>query len=223
MSEIPNKSEQPQELDDFDVEGHGLKEVALGLSAAGIVAGGAGAASLALDNPLPGTTAGVQAAVAGVHSDVDERLTWTQGAAAGAFATAGAAATDVQQLADRTGTFAVSTATTTAQPVVDIATGAVTAATDLAGAAAADPIGTSDRLVDETLQTVRDTRGEAIATATDAVERVEQTASTAVTTVGQTADAAVAAVDPQVGVESEEGETTVSVSAAGKSVTVQTG
>lgn len=68
MSEISNQNTtaQDEELDDFDVEGLGLKDVAVaaaGLTAAGTIAGGAGAAAMAVDNPVPGTTAGADAVV----------------------------------------------------------------------------------------------------------------------------------------------------------------
>jgi hypothetical protein len=81
MTDIANEQQlaaQGEELDDFDVEGHGLKEIALGLSAATIVAGGAGATALALDNPLPGTTSGARAAVSGLQADVEEQRAWAE-------------------------------------------------------------------------------------------------------------------------------------------------
>lgn len=69
-------TEPVAEIDELDVEGHGLREVAIGLSAATAIAGGAGAAALALDNPLPGTTSGARAAVAGAQQDVQEHADW---------------------------------------------------------------------------------------------------------------------------------------------------
>lgn len=74
MTEDFGQDTQPvAEIDEFDVEGHGLREVAMGLSAATAIAGCAGAAALALDNPLPGTTSGARAAAAGVQQDVQRR------------------------------------------------------------------------------------------------------------------------------------------------------
>ena len=230
-------NEQAQELDDLDVEGHGLKEVALGLSAATIVAGGAGAASLALDNPLPGTTSGISTAVAGVHGDVDDTLTRTQGVASGAVTTAGTAIDDVERLADRTGSFAISTTTPVADRAISVATGAVGDVTDLAGDVVSDPIGTTDRAVDAALMTARDTRDDAVdtagTTASTAVRIADRTTTTATGTATDAAgDAASLAtstatevhstLDPSVGIQQDDGGTSVSVGAAGTTVTVDT-
>ena len=227
-------NEQAQELDDLDVEGHGLKEVALGLSAATIVAGGAGAASLALDNPLPGTTSGISTAVAGVHGDIDDTLTRTQGVSSQTLVTAGAAVDDVQRLADRTGSFAISTTTPVADRAISVATGAVGDVTDLAGDVVSDPIGTTDRVVDAAITTARDTRDNALktvsSTATTAVDTADRAAATATETAGEATSLATSTatqvhttLDPSVGIQQNEaGGTSVSVEAAGTTVTVDT-
>lgn len=232
MTDISNQgTDQPQEVDDFDVEGHILKEVAV---AATLLAGGAGATSLALDNPLPGTTSGAQSVVAGVHSDVDDRVTWAQGVAAGPLATAAGAVADAQAAVDD----AASVAVTTATPVVGSVTDTVTRTTELAGEVVADPIGTSDRVVDESVQTVRETRDKALVTAKDAAGTAVTTATGAIgaavdtaggavgttTTVAtSTAQSAYDLVDPTVEIGNEEGKTSASVGAAGKTVRVEVG
>ena len=247
MSEISNQpsAAQGEELDDFDVEGHGLKEVALGLSAATVMAGGVGAAAMALDNPLPGTTAGVQAVASGAYSDAEHRLTWAQGVTTGAVNQAGAAVDDVQQLADETALYATTTAveaadetvafaTTTVQPVKDQVDATAAEATALAQTIAGDPIGTTDRLVDKAVVTVRDARDSAIATVNTAPETVNSAASSVVTIVSQatgdverlahsTIEQAQATVDPQVEASTGSEGTTVTVGAAGTSVTVSAG
>lgn len=63
--------------DEFDVEGHGFKEVAVGLTAAGVMASGAYAA-VNMANVAPGTTGGAGALVAGVQDDVADRTPWLQ-------------------------------------------------------------------------------------------------------------------------------------------------
>ena len=248
MSEIANEEQlatQGEELDDFDVEGHGLKEVALGLSAATIVAGGAGAAALAMDNPLPGTTSGAQRVVAGAQHDVENRRLWAERVGADALRTAGDTAGDVTRGADRTVTWAGSTATRTTAPVVaqvdaaaaaalDLADRTVADATGLATETAADPIGTTDRIVDETMVVARDTRDGAAGTANQAVTTAEKAVGDTATTAGQavgdaaelattTAGDVQAIADPRADVEMDDEKTTVQAGAAGTTVTVSTG
>lgn len=205
MSEISNEDQltaQGEELDDFDVEGHGLKEIALGLSAASIVAGGVGATALALDNPIPGTTAGVQATVAGAQKDVQSQRDWAERLAGNTAERAGEAAEGALSDVNRLSAWADRTVTTTTTPVtqrVDATVAEATAmaeqtieeTTQLAHRVVDDPIGTTDRIVDRTITTVRETRDEAVTTAKDTVVVVEQTAATAVTTAQQTAGTAV--------------------------------
>ncbi len=67
------------DTDDVDVAGHGFKEVAVGLGAAGIVLGGVTAAAAA-QSPAPGTMQGVHTVVGGAQDDVTEAtpmLRWT--------------------------------------------------------------------------------------------------------------------------------------------------
>lgn len=246
MSEIDSTAPaQGAELDDFDVEGHGLKEIALGLSAATIVAGGAGATALAMDNPVPGTTSGAHAVIAGASADVESRRVWAQGMTDRMTDRAVGYVTetlrDVQQASDELTTMV----TTTTSPVLEDVDATAKDAADLAQEAADDPIGTTDRIVDEAIVAARDARDQAVLTAKDAVATADKTAAAAVKTAEQTAaDALVTAqqkadeattlagstvvtvqqtVDPKADVETGEGGTTVQVGAAGVTVTVSTG
>jgi hypothetical protein len=247
MSEISNGntvSAQGEELDDFDVEGHGLKEIALGLSAASIVASGAGAAALAMDNPAPGTTSGAQTVVAGVQSDLDERRGWAVGVGDRAVDFAGSTTQDVQRTTDRT----VTVVTTTVTPVTDLANAAVSDVSAIAGDAVADasdlanrtvanPIGTADRAVDSTMVVARETRDNALITATDAVSKADKAAADAVTLVGETADSGVRTArntpreaqqivdqaDPSADVQMKDGGVQAEAHVAGTSVSANSG
>lgn len=232
MSEISNQTTgaQGEELDDFDVEGHLIKEVAL---VAGILAGGAGAA-LAVDNPAPGTTNGVRAVVSGAYDDTKNRLTWSQEVTSTAVKAASTTLGDAHEFADRTGATVINAAGETLAPVVDDAGVAVGQATQLAGEAAEDPIGTTDREVDSAIKTVRDTRDDAIAAAKDAADTADRAAAAAITAAGETADDAVviaqstadgvySTADPRAEGSVGPDGATVTVGAAGKSVTVQAG
>lgn len=237
MSEITNEQQltaQGEELDDFDVEGHGLKEIALGLSAATIVAGGAGATALAMDNPLPGTTSGARTTVTGVQDDVRDQRAWAERVATGALDRTGEQVGSTVREADRLTTWAGTTVTTTTTPVIEDANQAVAETTDLAEQAVADPVGSTDRAVDNAMKAARDTRDGAVVTAKDTATRTERTVATTVTTAGETAaDAAELAtstagevhetVDPQASVQMDEEGATVQAGAAGKTVTVSTG
>lgn len=190
MSEISNESTaaaQGAELDDFDVEGHGLKEIALGLSAATIVAGGAGATALAMDNPAPGTTRGVHELVRGASGDVRDRAQWATGMAERTNERATTYVADtlrgVQQLTDEVTTIV----TTTTSPVLTEVDAKVADATLLAQQAAEDPIGTSDRKLDEAMTLYRDTRDQAVITAKDGVATLDKAAAEGVKTAEQTA------------------------------------
>lgn len=248
MTEIVNEEQlttQGEELDDFDVEGHGLKEIALGLSAATIVAGGAGAAALAMDNPMPGTTSGARQTVAGAQQDVQDRTLWAERVAGDALTTADGTIERTLRSAERTVTFATTTVTTTTAPVLadvdalvdgttEVAQRAVADTVDLAEQTVADPIGTTDRAVDAAMVTARDTMVTARATRDAAMATAGQTADTAVKTATTTAkeatDLATTTVgnvqevlDPEADVQMDDGGATVHVGVAGASVTVSTG
>lgn len=177
ISDLTTTAPQGEELDDFAAENHGLKEIALGLSAASIVAGGAGAMSLTLDNPLPGATAGVQPAVSGAQAEAQRTADGVQGVTDRALDRAGSEVHDLQSLADRSVTFVA----TTAVPVVDLAPVQAQEAVHLATQVAADPIGAGDGIVDGGLSAARDTPATTTAgTAYGAVDpQVEVQAQTA--------------------------------------------
>lgn len=248
MSEIGNEDQltaQGQELDDFDVEGHGLKEVAIGLSAASVVATGIGATALALDNPIPGTTAGIQATVAGVQKDVDNQRAYAERLAGGVVEQAGETAGGALRDVDRLSAWADRTVATTTNPMTQRVDAELTAATELAqqtvadtselaGRALQDPIGTTDRVLDTAVSAAREIRDDALNTTRDAVATAERTVDAGVTTAEQaTADVAETAlstvgdvqelVDPRAGATMDEESVTVQVGAAGTTITVSTG
>jgi len=222
MNEINEQTTdaQPEELDDFDVEGHGLREVALTLGAATVVASGASA--LALDNPAPNTTRGADAAIAGIQSDVTDRVAWADGVAGGVVRDAGTQIDGAARLAGTTADSAV----TAVRPIGDQATAVVTDATTLAGEVASDPVGSSDRLVDRAVSDVRETRDGALRTADQEVSNATTLASGvvsgAVSDVDRTAADALRTLNPTAEVEQGDDGTTVKAGAAGKTVTVTT-
>jgi len=230
MNEIHEQTTdaQPEELDDFDVEGHGLREVALTLGAATVVASGASAA-LALDNPAPNTTRGADAAIAGIQRDVTDRATWADGVAGGVVRDA---VTQIDGAARLAGTTADS-AVTALRPIGDQATGVVTQATTLAGDVASDPVGSSDRLVDGAVSDVRATRDGAVSTVNQEVSNAttlafgvvsdtDRAVSGTVSGVDRTAAEALRTVSPTAEVEHGDEGTTVKAGAAGKTATVTT-
>jgi hypothetical protein len=230
MTDIdPTSTAQPEELDDFDVEGHGLRELALGsLSAATIVAGTAGVA-MSMDNPLPGTTGGAQAAVAGVQADVDHRAAWAQGVTY-----------DAVDRVDDTAVATLETAGELAAAVQADVRAATDPAIEIAVQVAQDPIGTTDRTVDRAIHTTRDARDEALATADRTVADATRLAAATVTAAQETADDGVNTadataaqaltavgdaynrVDPKAEINTDDG-ISAQIHVAGKTVTVSAG
>lgn len=140
--------------DDLDVEGHGLKEIAAGLSTAAILASGA---------------AGV------MHA--------TQGGSGGGSVTAGPASVSIQadpsstrdvtaQAQDR----AQSAASAAAQTGATVAGNAVDAVTNISDPLRTDPVGSTDRLVDQTIHQVRDARDATLNQAQAAAQGAQATA-----------------------------------------------
>lgn len=217
MSQTQDSTEPlPSEVDDLDVEGHGMKEVALGLSAATIVASGA-AAALAVDSPIGGTTSGARGVVAaadraasGAQDDVQSALTFTTGTVDATAGRSIAAVTPVGNLA------------------VDVAVDAV----DATMRVASDPIGSTDRLTDAAISDARNLRDAAVqatddaaANATTSAHRTAQetttaAGSTAATLADSTTRTASDAASSPVGANasSNNGSTSASVTAAGVTV-----
>lgn len=236
------------EVDDLDVEGHGMREVAIGVSAAAIVASGAGAA-FAMDgaSSTKGTTQGIggivaaaESAGAGISSDV-ANLTGAAAETGGNTAHKAIRATDP--------------ITAQAQLMLADTHDVGQAAVDRVNQVANDPVEETDVIVDQAMKDARDLRdatkktaeaqlseaqAKAHDAATQAVTAAQQTASQAVTTTGTTAktatDAANAAVaqasdtakkalgeDAGVKVGHSGGTTTASVTAAGYTAEVSVG
>ena len=232
------------EVDDLDVEGHGMREVALGLGAATIVASGAGAA-LAM-NPTSGTSgtttgvsgvvAAAQAAAGGVASDA---MTLTGAASETAVDTAQHGITALDPIGQQ------------AQLLLADADATTQAATQRAEQIAADPFEEVDRLHDQVVKDVRALRDGALTTAGTTIVEAQAAAHSAVTTLGTTADQAVTTaggaadeavvlandaatfatetafgvIGEDIGVKADhsDGKTSASVTAAGHTVEVSAG
>lgn len=206
----------PSEVDDLDVEGHSMKDVALGLSAATIVASGA-ATTLGIDSPLGGTTSGARGIVAaadrtgsGAQDDVHSALTFTTNAAGATVATGIATVTPV-------GNLAVDVASDTVSSTMRIASNPVEETDRIADAAIAD----ARNLRDAALQVSTDAAANATASAQQTAEQTRTAAESTAVTVAQsiTTTATTVATQPVgASASSNDGSTTISATAAGITV-----
>lgn len=169
-------SNEEMQDDALDVEGHGFKEVAIGLTAAGVVVTGASAA-MAMSNPAPGTSNGVHAVVGGVQDDTTGRTDWI------ARTTLAPSAQVNDKATDAIGAASVGTPQTPTtsrriggvEPVVSEATG--------------DPMGWSDRQSDHWVSDARDVRDSTISGATQFAADTNTTARQTAASAGETLDA----------------------------------
>lgn len=240
----------PTEVDDLDVEGHGMKEVALGLSAASLVTAGGGVALASGEAPAGGTGARGVAA--------QQLAEGARGDLRGDVATA-------KRVADRAvqrGTGVVTPIGTQAQgALAHVVTYAGSTAGTMSGAVSAtahtvvsDPMGSTDAAVDRAMRDARVLRDSTIGTAGSAAaggvklvgatatgaqataqaaagqlaeragEAAESTAERAAQATGSTMTTAkeVLAEDAGASVERSDGTTTATVTAGGHAIEVST-
>lgn len=191
--------------DDFDVEAHGMREMAIGLSAATVVAGSAGAAAACMDFGGEPEPQRLPLAAPSAPSVNDHRLAQPADLVDRAVDRAGVSVVDVQRAAGGSATLLVGVGKPGSHQ-------------------SSYAMGQVDRTTDEALRTARELRDSTLKTATDVAA---STAATAQATAHDTADRAAEVareawktLNPRASVSRHGSGATVQVSAAGKSVTI---
>lgn len=223
MTELNDTTPAP-EVDDFDVEGHGLREVAIGVSAATLLATGSAATLAHADSdPFKRTLKAAGGLVTAVQQDVRQLSDDALATAGEAARTAGSEVGKARVTASDAARDAVVTVGQTGDAARQIADSAVTQVGDTTRPVLTDPVRWSDGVVDRTVAETRATRDQAVRltistaetaqkTVAEVPETLETTATNAASTVAETADLSVEA-------QTEDGAS-ASVGAAGHRATV---
>lgn len=210
-TEQASTDEQVIDLD--DVEGHGLREVAAGLGAAAVLAGGASAAAVSLDvhpslpggggvqasasvgDPISTTDAAVDAGLAAARADRDAALRLAAAEAGSASSTAGGIVTGAERTADAFVDAAANLAagaTTTAKTVARGATNTTFATVSATGS-------TAGRTTEATATTAKSTTSSTATTASRKAATVLSVTSRAVSVTTTELMMTVADLNPTVG------------------------
>jgi hypothetical protein len=181
---IPTQSTDVDDID--DVEGHGLKEVVVGLSAAAVLGGGVASAASSIPPIGDGlkTPGAVMSVVQGAQDDVTKVTSPTL---KGVERTADGATTTVDRTADRATDAAVDTATDAVRTVDGIAADAITGLRPVLDDPDRYAIDTARSVANPTMSTVNATAKTATDTATSTVRTADGLAADTLTAADATA------------------------------------